>query len=179
MSFVSVAIVSRVMEGLSERISDRNSCSIACYKVHKVDHTDGIKPQTTAAPLTRPPASQSTVPASQTKSKRPNFSGLESDADLVRLMERYAGLRIQLQSVYGLTLEPHPDEPRQQRHTRGRGNYRGGFQARPSHGQWTKEKGDKEAVGLFRSQREGVESEGLEEFLQLLKMKYGTEQQNT
>ena len=90
-------------------------------------------------------------------------------------------LRIQLQAVYGLTLEPGPDEAKSwnrqplpgvarsyhsRRGSRGRGrgrgigNHRGGayrMDTAPEerqHGPWNQEKGDKEALSVIKNIRE-------------------------
>lgn len=124
-------------------------------------------------------------------SNKIDFSGLEDDADLLRLMSRYPGLRIQLQSVYGYTLEPPPSEPQDQtsfnhrgRGGRGRGRGgrggrsfrggRGGYGQQPQQSQWTQAKGEKEAANALKDMRskEG-DTEGLAEFVHLITMKYG------
>lgn len=166
-----------------------------CYKTHKAEHTQQPLPQIEpskelqaqsvqdAEPkAAEPKATEQGFTVAKSKSKRPNFEGLESDPDLLRLLQKYSSLRIQLQSVYGLTLEPHPDEMRQQGGFRGgRGGFRGRGRGRGSfmnqqgsHGKWSQAKGDKEAESLLKSQREGDNSEGVEEFVQLIKMKYGS-----
>lgn len=127
-------------------------------------------------------------------SNKIDFSGLEHDPDLLRLMSRYPGLRIQLQSVYGYTLEPPPSDSQDQstfnhrgRGGRGRGrggrggrggrNFRGGrggYGQQPQPSQWTQAKGEKEAANALKDMRnkEG-DTEGLAEFVQLITMKYG------
>ncbi|CAD0084457.1 unnamed protein product [Aureobasidium vineae] len=115
------------------------------------------------------PATRNALPGS---SKKIDFAGFESDPELLRLLSRYPNLRIQLQSVYGLTLEPPPQEQRSFSF-RGRGRGRGGFQQQ-SH--WSQAKGDKEATESFRNMRtaEG-DDKALAEFVQLLKMRFAPE----
>lgn len=71
-----------------------------------------------------------------------DFTGFESDKEFIRLLERYPLLKVQLQTVYGLTLEPGPEDSRtwhklplpplpgydlsQPSATRSRGGFRGG-----------------------------------------------------
>ncbi|KAL1303936.1 hypothetical protein AAFC00_000389 [Neodothiora populina] len=166
-------------------------CSLACYKSHKDSHAEEVvEPQESAeSPVSTPV--QEDVPVSSAargrQSKKIDYSDLQNDPDLLRLMNRYPGLRIQLQHIYSFTLEPDPEEQRfssfqgrgrgRGRGGRGRGGWRGrgGFnqqQSRPS--QWTQSKGDKEAADAFKRMRtsEG-EEEGLAEFVQLIAMKYG------
>ncbi|KAH0364210.1 hypothetical protein KCU89_g18967, partial [Aureobasidium melanogenum] len=87
------------------------------------------------------------------------------------LLSRYPNLRIQLQSVYGLTLEPTPqDQPSFSFRGRGRGRGRGGFHHQ-SH--WSQAKGDKEAIESFKNMRNAqADDQALAEFVQLLKMKF-------
>ncbi|KAI4717680.1 hypothetical protein E4T48_06109 [Aureobasidium sp. EXF-10727] len=156
-------------------------CSIACFKKHKDTHAnDAPKEQpaqtTPSAQLT--PSDLPSLPATRTalpgSSKKIDFAGFESDPELLRLLSRYPNLRIQLQSVYGLTLEPPPQEQRSfSSRGRGRGRGRGGFQHQ-SH--WSQAKGDKEATESFRNMRtaEGDDN-ALAEFVQLLKMRFASE----
>ncbi|CAD0092517.1 unnamed protein product, partial [Aureobasidium mustum] len=128
-------------------------------------------PQTTQSAPSDPsqlPATRAALPGS---SKKIDFVGFESDPELLRLLSRYPNLRIQLQSVYGLTLEPPPQEQRSfPSRGRGRGRGRGGFHHQ-SH--WSQAKGDKEATESFRNMRnaEGGD-QALAEFVQLLKMRF-------
>ena len=122
-------------------------------------------------------------------SKKPNFASLENDTDLINLMVRYPHLRIQLQSIYGLTLEPPPADPEQQRsfepsrgrgRGRGRGGWRGGrgrggfHQQQPRQSQWTQARGDKEAGEALKRMRDREgDDEGLGEFFRLVTIKFG------
>ena len=116
-----------------------------------------------------------------------DFTGFENNKELQRLVSRYPSLKVQLQTVYGLTLEPGPDEARTwnrqplpgssqpvhdaRRRGRGRGDrgHRGGRGAKGGwndvpeerqRGPWTQEKGDKEALGVIKKMREGSIGEG-------------------
>lgn len=128
-------------------------------------------------------------------SKKPNFSSLENDVDLIHLMSRYPDLRIQLQSIYGLTLEPPPPDPADQQdgfssfRGRGRGRGRGGWRGRgryghtnqqPRQSQWNQAKGDKEAGDAFKRMRDREgDTEGLAEFVKLITMKFGKAGEDT
>jgi hypothetical protein len=164
------------------RILTCSSCSIACFKQHKESHaTDPPKeqPSQKAEPAQPIPSETTPLPAARNplpgSSKKIDFTGFESDPELLRLLSRYPNLRIQLQSVYGLTLEPPPQEQRSfsSFRGRGRGRGRGGFQQQ-SH--WSQAKGDKEAIESFKNMRNvDGDEQALAEFVQLLKMRFATE----
>ena len=140
------------------------SCSIACYKSHKPVHAAEEQTPATPTPLT----ATSVIPvdtAAESKPKprrrpggnKPDFTDFDNDPVLADLLRKYPKLRIQLQSVYGLMLEPA---------SAGRG-FRGG--------NWTPAKGESEAVerlGRLREQ-EGEEG-GVAEFCRRVDMRYGT-----
>jgi hypothetical protein len=167
------------------RILTVSSCSIACFKQHKESHaadppkeqpvqssqpTQPILSEPAPSPVVRNPLAGST--------KKIDFTGFESDPELLRLLSRYPNLRIQLQSVYGLTLEPPQQEQRSfsSYRGRGRGRGRGGFNQQ-SH--WSQAKGDKEATESFRNMRNvDGDEQALAEFVQLLKMRFGTDADN-
>lgn len=164
------------------RILTVSSCSIACFKQHKETHAND-PPKEQANPTIQPtqpipselPAVRNPLPGSN---KKIDFTGFESDPELLRLLARYPNLRIQLQSVYGLTLEPPPQEQRSfsSFRGRGRGRGRGGFHQQ-SH--WSQAKGDKEATESFRNMRNvDGDEQALAEFVQLLKMRFATEADN-
>ncbi len=118
-----------------------------------------------------------------------DFTGFENDVELERLLSRYPLLKVQLQGIYGLTLEPGPDEARSwnrqplpgavtsyhsSRGARGRGRGRGNFSNRGGypgktfpeqereHGPWTQAKGDKEALSVIKNMRkDGSEKDDL------------------
>ncbi|KAK3684501.1 hypothetical protein LTR37_020213 [Vermiconidia calcicola] len=171
-------------------------CSIACYKPHKQSHE--------ATAETRPPVTtKRDRPGTTHRVPKLDFTGFENDKDLLRLLSRYPSLKVQLQMVYGLTLEPGPDEARswnrgplpgfaqQQQSMRGgargrgrglgRGGRGGGYESfdpeERQRGPWTQEKGDKEALGVIKKMREGDEEagEGLREFIELCGIKFGGE----
>lgn len=156
------------------------SCSIACFKQHKDAHSNHPKEpptqptqpaQTNDAPVAPASNPVDTLPG---RSNKINFTGFESDPELLRLLSRYPNLRIQLQSVYGLTLEPPPPQERSYPF-RGRGRGRG----RPAFHQqshWSQAKGDKEATDSFRNMRNAEnDAQALTEFVQLLKMRFAPE----
>jgi hypothetical protein len=164
------------------RILTGSSCSIACFKQHKESHaTDPPKERSsqTVQPAQTIPSESISLPAARNplpgSSKKIDFTGFESDPELLRLLSRYPNLRIQLQSVYGLTLEPPPQEQRSfsSFRGRGRGRGRGGFQQQ-SH--WSQAKGDKEATESFKNMRNvDGDEQALAEFVQLLKMRFASE----
>ncbi|TIA21793.1 hypothetical protein D6C83_08111 [Aureobasidium pullulans] len=89
-------------------------CSIACFKQHKETHAND-PPKEKPAPAQPIAAETTTVPTTTRNAlpgstKKVDFTNFESDPELLRLLSRYPNLRIQLQSVYGLTLEPPPQE---------------------------------------------------------------------
>lgn len=167
------------MIGRIWRILTAGSCSIACFKQHKETHANDPPKEQTAQPIqpvtsepTPLPPVRNSLPGS---TKKIDFTGFESDPELLRLLSRYPNLRIQLQSVYGLTLEPPPQEQRSfsSFRGRGRGRGRGGFHQQ-SH--WSQAKGDKEATESFRNMRSvDGDDQALAEFVQLLKMRFAPE----
>ena len=131
-----------------------------------------------------------------------DFAGFEHDKDFQRLLYRYPSLKVQLQTVYGLTLEPGPDEARTwnrqplpgfqappvvrtNRGGRGRGRGDRGGRGSRNHGwnsmpeerqrgAWSQAKGDKEALEVIKKMRgdEGEAGEGLREFVELCRIKF-------
>ncbi|GAB7337265.1 hypothetical protein MBLNU457_g2634t1 [Dothideomycetes sp. NU457] len=153
------------------------SCSIGCYKTHKVEHATDA-PKEANEPGIKPPEQTATqTPATKRAlvgSKKVDFTDLENDQQLREMLTKHEGLRIQLQSVYGYTLEPPPDERRSQRSFRGGRGGRGGRDFMPSkqHISWTQAKGDKEAQGHLKRLREADEDGGIAEFVRLIEMRY-------
>ncbi|RMY69461.1 hypothetical protein D0862_14867, partial [Hortaea werneckii] len=93
-------------------------CSLACYKRHQPMHATASSEG--ATPTTQP---QPTAPSDrQPKDRRPGTSHripnkidpthFDTDPDFQALLHRYPRLRIQLQALYALTLEPGPEEAR-------------------------------------------------------------------
>ena len=147
-----------------------------------------------------------------------DFSGFEKDKEFIRLLERYPLLKLQLQTVYGLTLEPGPEDARTWNKyplpslpgyappnhrgstSRGRarggrgdrgGRNRGGWNAHEAsqsqdreHGRWTSEKGDREAVNMITKMKDGngdwrredEPAEGMREFVELVRMRFGVKE---
>lgn len=122
-------------------------------------------------------------------------------------------MKVQLQAIYGLTLEPGPDEARtwnRQRlpgfdppsfrgrggRSRGRGRARGDFgrgggrgggfvrddgRDEREYGAWTQAKGDKEALKVMKKMRgedgqAGELEEGMTEFVELCRIRFGEEE---
>lgn len=132
-----------------------------------------------------------------------DFTSFEQDTEFQRLLTRFPLLKVQLQLIYGLTLEPGPEDARtwnrgplfgeqsstQRGRNRGRGRgragqgsrmgekrYAGREEERPR-GPWTQEKGEGEAIRLVGKMRAGPGedelAEGMREFVELCVMRYG------
>lgn len=130
-----------------------SSCSVPCSKIHKTSH--GNENDKEIVP-SAPPALQQQEPAYQLTQTtlQPEFEGFENDPELKRLLSRFPHLQHELQLVYGVTIEPGPDEvhtwarqkwlddgsaqqqSRAMRSRGGRGRGRGGFRGgyRGGHG---------------------------------------------
>ncbi|KAI4807080.1 hypothetical protein E4T44_11214 [Aureobasidium sp. EXF-8845] len=152
-----------------------------CDKSHAADPPKE-QPVQSLQPTQSIPSEPAPLPAVRNplagSSKKIDFTGFESDPELLRLLSRYPNLRIQLQSVYGLTLEPPPQEQRSfsSYRGRGRGRGRGSFNQQPH---WSQAKGDKEATESFKNMRNiDGDEQALAEFVQLLKMRFGTDADN-
>lgn len=81
-----------------------------CSKIHKNTHENNIDKQAAqSAPLASEGEQQ---PADQTAqiNGQLGFDGFENDPELRRLLSRFPHLRHELQLVYGVTIEPGPDE---------------------------------------------------------------------
>jgi len=139
--------------------------------------------QPPAQPASEAAAPKPAVRKSQIGSKKVDFTGLERNEQLLDLLKQHDGLRIRLQSVYGYTLEPAPEDRRSRGGFRGRGRGRGRggrggrggremFPLAQQHGPWTQVKGDKEAQGHLKRLRESEEDDGVTEFVRLMKMKF-------
>lgn len=130
----------------------------------------------------------------------PNFSGFESDADFKRLLSRYPKLKYELQLVFGVTLEPGPDDAytwnkqkwfddgrdaqrggrgayRGAQRGRGRGRARGGFHDTnvipPEdriRGPWTQTKGDQQGLDLIKKMKHASNGELSEGMLEFVKL---------
>ncbi|CAK1355774.1 hypothetical protein CB0940_00538 [Cercospora beticola] len=130
-------------------------CSVACNRIHKPVHEDeaSTNPALTAAGRPQDSAVQDSKSTNQQDDKSKShenskFDGFENDAEFRRLLTRYPYLRYQIQLVYGITIEPGPEDaytwgkqkwfddgsaPQRPktfrgRGGRGRGGFRGGYQ---------------------------------------------------
>lgn len=162
-----------------------SSCSLACYTLHKTSHSEAE-----ATVIQKQQAARRDRPGTTQRVRKQDFAGFEGDADFERLLERYPTLKAQLQVVYGLTLEPGPDDsrswnrgpllgsldPDRVSNLRGRGRGRGargprggrgGREQMPQedrqHGMWTQGKGDREALAAVKKWRTGHDEEGMAE----------------
>ncbi|WPH03402.1 Hypothetical protein R9X50_00628200 [Acrodontium crateriforme] len=159
-------------------------CSINCFKAHKTIHAEDEFPSANSQASSRIVRDR---PGTTQRIPKIDYTGFENNAEFKRLLIRYPLLKLQLQSVYGLTLEPGPDEARtwhrqplygeqrdhrQQFGGRGRGRGRGmqgdrGGKGRGDfhsstdrqRGPWTQEKGDKEALSTIQKMRQGAEDD--------------------
>lgn len=191
------------------------SCSLACYKLHKPTHTEEIDSKDQSTTQLQPKKDR---PGTTQRVAKVDFTGFEKDKEFIRLLERYPILKVQLQTVYGLTLEPGPEDARtwnknplpplpgyavpnhRETSSRGRGRSgrgdrggrnRGGWNAQDvshsedrEHGRWTQEKGDREAVKMVSRMKDGSgdwrnedePAEGIREFVELVKMRFGVKE---
>ncbi|KAF2479153.1 hypothetical protein BDY17DRAFT_356557 [Neohortaea acidophila] len=156
-------------------------CSLACYKTHKSTHENDNAGE--EGPEKKLPTLRDR-PGTTQRAPKVDFTNFEADKDFQRLLARYPLLKVQLQTIYGLTLEPGPDEARSWNRRplpgfappsfiarggrgRGRGTGRRGMNDRGGRGgydnaseerergPWTQAKGDKEAVGVLAKMRTG------------------------
>jgi zinc finger HIT domain-containing protein 3 len=88
-------------------VCEMRYCSLACYKLHKPTHEGELKDQssTTTQPKKDRPGTKQRVP-------KPSFQDFEQDIEFQRLLQRYPLLKLQLQTIYGLTIEPGPEDSR-------------------------------------------------------------------
>ncbi|RMX80169.1 hypothetical protein D0869_07754 [Hortaea werneckii] len=94
-------------------------CSLACYKQHQPLH---VTASSSSEETSTNPQQQQTTPSSrQPKDRRPgtnhrvpriDITHFDSDPDFHSLLHRYPRLKIQLQALYALTLEPGPEDAR-------------------------------------------------------------------
>lgn len=169
------------------------SCSLQCYKTHKSTHpqtenstldtgeadTDVSQSATSTDPAkTAPVFEQPRLRHSTFRAQKQPFDSFDTDARLQRLI-RNDRLRLQLQSIYGLTLEAslgsrsrrggYADRGGRGGRGRGRGGRggRGDFHGGGSGGSWTQGKGDAEALERLRMLRDGAGCE-VDEFVKLV-----------
>jgi hypothetical protein len=174
------------------------SCSIPCFKQHKVTHTDTAPTSpTTTLNLPNPPPPK---PLPKYLRSRIDFSQLATNPKFRDLLNRHTSLLPTLQRIYAATIEPDPDEVRSQRAvqtwrgrgrgSRGRGFGRGGFGGgrgarggRDEPPKWTQKKGDGDALRGLKRIREGGngdgEREGIGEFVRLVEEMFGEKETGT
>ena len=170
-----------------------------CSKIHKTSHENEHDKETV---LSAPPVTHQQELAEQPPTQsdgQSKFEGFEEDLELKRLLSRFPHLRHELQLVYGVTIEPGPDEAhtwarqkwlddgsaqkQQSRSTRsrggrgrGRGGFRGGYQAdelpfgERQHGPWTQSKGDKQGLDLIRKLQDVSHPELSEGMLEFVRL---------
>lgn len=135
-----------------------DSCSVSCYKTHKPEHELQVDTRPVEKELGEPTKSEPKPAVRSKRQDKPRFADLEKDEALSALFKQYPDLRVQLQNVYALMLEPDPDRARGQGSFRGRG----GGPVR-----WTRQRGEQEAQALLRRLRE-EENPGVVEFIELI-----------
>lgn len=159
-------------------ITNSTSCSLSCFKEHKVTHTESAPTQ--AAPV-EPEIPQPPPPAPVPRylKKKTDFSVLATNPRFQELLKTYPTLLSTLQRVYAATIEPDAeDQPR-----RGRGG-RGGFRGRGGRGRgrggryddsnsrWTQKQGDTDAMKMLKEYRgrddNDKEKEAMAAFVQLV-----------
>ncbi|KAK5116374.1 hypothetical protein LTR62_007921 [Meristemomyces frigidus] len=86
-------------------ICELRYCSLPCYKSHSTSHTDAE-----ATVIQQAEVRQRDRPGTKHRVPKVDFTGFENDARFKQLLERYPGLKSQLQVAYGLTLEPAPED---------------------------------------------------------------------
>lgn len=93
-----------------------------CSKVHKTSHEEDTPVQVVPSADTASQPGQSAEKPGQlfparhnesaqtTVNSQSGFEGFENDAELKRLLSRFPHLKYELQLVYGVTIEPGPDD---------------------------------------------------------------------
>ncbi|KAF2172870.1 hypothetical protein M409DRAFT_16824 [Zasmidium cellare ATCC 36951] len=89
-------------------ICELRYCSIPCYKSHKSVHINQAS-ENGISTAEKPQETATDRPKRQ-KLDKVDFSGFENDTDFQHLLTRFPNLKNQLQLVYGVTLEPGPNE---------------------------------------------------------------------
>ncbi|KAF2768190.1 hypothetical protein EJ03DRAFT_274785 [Teratosphaeria nubilosa] len=158
-------------------------CSLDCYRSHKTQHADDevSRTQQEARAKQDRPGTTQRVP-------KISFTGLGDDAEFQRLLKRYPLLKTQLGAIYGLTLEPGPDEhrswnrqplfadPSSRGHPFRGGRGRGGIRGRAMKGMGTPKRGPYQVNVEDRPRGPWTEEKGEKEALGLVKsMRKGSE----
>ncbi|KAI5369892.1 Putative Zinc finger HIT domain-containing protein [Septoria linicola] len=96
---------------------DIRFCSVPCSKIHKTTHENAQVEITAPAPQSEHPEQvrhedrlQAQQDARLETTEQSRFHGFEHDPELKRLIARYPDLKHEIQLVYGLTMEPGPEE---------------------------------------------------------------------
>ena len=164
------ASIVRHLEPLCDEEADLKSCSLNCFKSHKVTHPEGATAPTpdVAAPVLPQPPPPAPVP--RYLKSRIDFSVLATNPKYQALLKKHPALLSSLQRVYAKTIQPDPeDESRRRmiernasrgrgRRGRGRGR-RGGWNGGDREERWTPKKGDKDAMAELKGIRDGEGNE--------------------
>ena len=158
-----------------------SSCSIPCFKEHKITHSDSA-PTPTAAPEPDLPNPPPPKPLPKYLRSRIDFSKLATNEKYKDLLKRYPTLLSTLQRIYAATIEPDPEQEwrRQRAFQNWRGRGRGGRGRGSDRGggpKWTQKKGDADALRDLKRIRErdngDEEMEGVGEFVRLVGELFG------
>ena len=166
-----------------------NSCSISCYKKHKLVHETltSHPPSERIVPSNLAPAKTSgqSYPDIQSKqSLQLSAQALPTSPQYEALLDVYPNLRSDLLKVYKATLQPpqitsddeaSSEQNDRRRGTRGRGRRRGrgGSRSRSGNGRgekhsWEPERGRKKALRLLKQMSE--QNQGMKEFGETVKV---------
>ncbi|EUC34766.1 hypothetical protein COCVIDRAFT_91707 [Bipolaris victoriae FI3] len=170
-------------------------CSLACFKTHKVTHPEDAvsstsKPAEPTIPQPPPPA-----PIPRYLKSRTDFSTLATSPKYQDLLKANPILLSTLQRVYAKTIQPDPEDERRRRmlernmsrgrgsRGRGRGRGRGGRHWEEREERWTPKKGDKDAMAVLKSIRDGEdnqeEKEAMAQFVELVDELFGKKDKKT
>lgn len=140
------------------------SCSVACFRPHKENHTpDEPKP----TPVPKAAGSQANAENKASKRKAHPFSVLNDSPELAQLFKRYPGLPAKLESIHSATLPPSDEEP-------GRGGLPWNLQQAPGYQQkkpkWTHDTGLRRGKEALRKARTnpGEEGDAVREYCELV-----------
>jgi hypothetical protein len=165
------------MSSISITQFDDLSCSLQCFKTHKVTHPEPV----TTAPAVLLPQVPLPAPLPRYLKNKIDFSELATNPRFHDLVKTHPTLLPTLQRVYAATIEPDPkaEAPRRRAVRGGRGRGRGGRFGRFDEGRWTQKQGDAKAMKLLKELRNGdsdsraTEMNAMAEFVGLVDEVFG------